>query len=174
MDATQIFANGKVLAAWLADWPLVVFLKWFLIVYCLVLFVDIILLLWDHGLRDDLRKNRYGTAERPIKSSSALRKEWRRIEARLKRNDPNEYKIAILEADQFTDRVLSEIGYPGTNLQDRLDALAQVSFEAVDKAQEAHQARNRIIFDTDWHPNHEEAARIIGLFRDFLVHWEIV
>lgn len=164
----------KIIVDWLAQLPIVVFFRWFLIVYCIVLFVDIILLLWVHGLRGDIRKNRYGTAERPLKSTAALRREWQRILSRLKKNDPNENKLAILEADQFTDRVLQEIGYPGANLQERLEEMSLVSFDSVDKAIEAHQIRNRIIFDTEWHPTQEEAAHALGLFHDFLDHWEIV
>ncbi|MEI8103550.1 MAG: hypothetical protein WCG84_01440 [Candidatus Moraniibacteriota bacterium] len=168
MDSVQI------IVAWLAQLPIVVFFRWFLIVYCAVLFIDIILLLWVHGLRGDIRKNRYGTGERPLKSMLSLRREWQHILDRLKKNDPNENKLAILEADQFTDRVLQEIGYPGINLQERLDAMALVSFESVDKAIEAHQIRNRIIFDTEWHPTREETTHALGLFQDFLDHWEIV
>ncbi len=173
VDVQQILANGMIWIDWIAHWPVVVFLKWFLIVYCVVLLVDIILLLSVHGLKDDARKSRYGSSERPLRSPGSLRREWSAIMARLRKNDPNEYKIAILEADQFMDRVLAEIGYPGANLQERLDAMASVSFESVDQAIEAHQARNRIVFDTEWHPDRTEAERILGLFQKFLDHWEI-
>lgn len=174
MDAEVVLADAKIILDWVAGSPLVIFLKWFLVVYCIVLFLDIILLLMVHGLGDDARKSRYGSSERPLKSPGQLRKEWQKIEARLKKSDGSEYKLAILEADQFTDRVLKEIGYKGTNLQERLDAMALVSFEAVDKAIEAHQVRNRIVFDTEWHPDRQETERVLGLFRDFLTHWEIV
>ena len=135
VDVQQILANGMIWIDWIAHWPVVVFLKWFLIVYCVVLLVDIILLLSVHGLKDDARKSRYGSSERPLRSPGSLRREWSAIMARLRKNDPNEYKIAILEADQFMDRVLAEIGYPGANLQERLDAMASVSFESVDQSE---------------------------------------
>jgi hypothetical protein len=173
MDVDVILLDAKILLDWLVSSPLAVFLKWFLVVYCIVLFIDIILLLFVHGLTDDARKSRYGSSERPLKSPSQLNKEWKKIEARLKKSDVGEYKLAILEADQFTDRVLKEIGYAGANLQERLDLMAQVAFESIDAALEAHQVRNRIVFDTEWHPDRQEAERVLGLFREFLDHWEI-
>lgn len=149
-------------------------IKAFLFVYVVVLVIDIALLLYVHGLKGDLKKLFYGTKDRPFRSATALRKEWQRIERRLSTGNPSEYKVAILEADHLTDAALQEMEYSGGNLQERLETMSAMGLGKADEVKEMHAIRNRIIYEQDFSVDRAEAERILGVYKDFLEHWEIL
>lgn len=146
----------------------------FLGLYCFVLLVDIILLFVLRPIGGDLKKGLFGTKERPLASVRNLTKEWKRIEARLLSDVPSEYKVAILEADAFTDRVLSEIGYEGVDFGERLGAILPGHFAKLPGLVEAHEIRNRIVLERNFSLDRSEAARVLTLYSDFLEEAEII
>ncbi len=146
----------------------------FLALYCLVLLADIILLFILRSIGGDLKKGIFGTKERPLQSARSLNREWRRIEQRLERNASSEYKLAILEADVFSNRMLAEMGYEGTDLGGRLETIPPGHFAALESLREAHAIRNRIVLERDFSLDRDEAARVLSLYRDFLSEAEII
>jgi hypothetical protein len=122
----------------------------------------------------DLKKGFFGTKERPLASARSLAKEWKQVEARLLSNTPSEYKVAILEADAFVDKVLSEMGYEGSDCGERLGAISPGHFAKFPELIEAHEVRNRIVLDRGFTLDRIEAARVLDLYHDFLVEVEIV
>lgn len=145
----------------------------FLGLYCLVLLLDIILLFVLRPIGADLKKGLFGTKERPLVSARTLQKEWRRIEERLLSKMPSEYKVAILEADAFTDRMLSEMGYEGKDVGERLRSIRPGHFSKMDALLEAHEIRNRVVLERDFSLDREEALRVLTLYHEFLDEAEI-
>ena len=146
----------------------------FLGLYCLVLFADIILLFILRSVGGDLKKGFFGTKEHPLASAGSLGREWKRIESRLASGASSEYKAAILEADAFVDRVLSEMGYEGVDGGDRLAKISPEHFSKLSALVEAHEIRNRIVRDRVFVPDRSEASRVLKLYRDFLDEVEIL
>jgi hypothetical protein len=146
----------------------------FLGLYCLVLFADIVLLFILRPVGGDLKKGFFGTKERPLASARSLNREWKNIEARLGCPTPSEYKLAILEADAFLDRVLSEMGYAGSDAGGRIEAIPPGHFSKLDALREAHEARNRVVLERNFVLGKTEAARVLGLYREFLEEAEIL
>lgn len=149
------------------------FLVAFLALYCVVLLLDIILLFILRPIGADLKKGIFGTKERPLASARTLQKEWKRIEERLLSKSPSEYKVAILEADAFTDRMLSEMGYEGKDIGERLRAIRPGHFAKMEALSEAHAVRNRVVFERDFPLDRAEAIRVITLYHAFLDEAEI-
>ena len=146
----------------------------FLGLYCLVLLLDIILLFVLRPVGGDLKKGFFGSKERPLAFASTLRREWARIEKRLAAGSPSDDKLAILEADAFVDRMLSEMGYPGKDVGERLLGIPPGHFSSLSGIIEAHDVRNGIIRDRKYALDHSEAKRVVKLYFAFLDEAEIL
>lgn len=60
---------------------------------------------------------------------------------------PNDWKLAIIEADIVLDDILKQRGYVGNTLGERLRAITPSQLSSIDDAWEAHKVRNRIAHD---------------------------
>jgi len=60
---------------------------------------------------------------------------------------PNDWKLAIIEADIILDDVLKQRGYVGNSLGERLRTITPSQLSSIDDAWEAHKVRNRIAHD---------------------------
>lgn len=58
--------------------------------------------------------------------------------------NPNDWKLAIIEADIILDEALKRQGYAGTSLGERLRSISPQSLRTLDDAWEAHKIRNEI------------------------------
>ena len=79
-------------------------------------------------------------------------------------NNPAEWKIAIIEADNILDNILKEVGYEGDTLAERLKAAGDG--EAMQEAWEAHKIRNAIAHDGEVKLTQREARRVVGLYEN--------
>jgi hypothetical protein len=147
--------------------------KFFLAIYVSVIFIDIVLLLMVRGLGGDIRNTLKGT-QMPLIPKSKIRKKWMAIEKRLQFNNIYQNKIAILEADKLANNILLNIGYAGANMKERLEKADNKQLEELDSLVEAHEVRNKIIYDDNFQINKEEAERVMGLYRKFLDDLEII
>lgn len=69
---------------------------------------------------------------------------WQEVEAHVQSNNPNDWKLAIIEADVMLEKMLEEAGYAGTTIADRLRSASTRSFGTVEDAWAAHRVRNQI------------------------------
>lgn len=61
--------------------------------------------------------------------------------------NPNDWKLAIIEADIILDDSLKQKGYPGNSLGERLKNVSPQQLNSLQDAWEAHKVRNRIAHD---------------------------
>ncbi|MBP9751243.1 MAG: hypothetical protein KBD19_00085 [Candidatus Moranbacteria bacterium] len=147
-------------------------LVWFLGLYTLVLFADIIMLLILRDIPSDLKKTLYG-AKRPIVSQSRFQKRWSGIEARLLTENPSQYKAAVLEADALAEEMLAGIGVGGSNMGERLAAVREGQIVRLGELREGHMMRNRIIQDPAFALSREEADTTLEKYRKFFDELEL-
>jgi hypothetical protein len=69
---------------------------------------------------------------------------WDIIQKRVTENSPESWRIAIIEADILLDETLSNAGYPGQSLGEKLKGANPQSFTTIQDAWEAHKVRNEI------------------------------
>ncbi|MCA9355448.1 hypothetical protein KC865_02755 [Candidatus Kaiserbacteria bacterium] len=62
-------------------------------------------------------------------------------------DNPNDWKLAIIEADIILDSVLKNRGYAGDSLGERLRSISPSQLGSLNDAWEAHKVRNRIAHD---------------------------
>lgn len=82
----------------------------------------------------------YDEYYRGKKSSSRLDQ----VVARSESDQPDDWKLAIIEADIILDTALKEHGYAGTSLGERLRGITPSQLSSIDDAWEAHKVRNQI------------------------------
>lgn len=59
-------------------------------------------------------------------------------------SNPNDWKLAIIEADIILDDILKQQGYAGNSLGERLKSISPNQLESLQDAWEAHKVRNKI------------------------------
>jgi hypothetical protein len=90
-------------------------------------------------LREEERKwsERYGGAEK-------VDSRWSEIQKHLFDDNPNSWRVAIIEADIYLEEILNEAGYIGVTLGEKLKSANPASFTTIQDAWEAHKIRNDI------------------------------
>lgn len=89
---------------------------------------------------------------------------WKRIDGYVRSENPSDWKIAILEADNLLEEVITRMGFEGENFGEKLKSIKPSQFPYLDHAWEAHKFRNDIAHSTDRPLAHSEANRIVGLY----------
>lgn len=59
-------------------------------------------------------------------------------------DSPNDWKLAIIEADIILDEILKDAGYLGASLGERLKSINPSQLESLDDAWQAHKVRNLV------------------------------
>lgn len=146
---------------------------WFLGFYTIVLFLDVVMLLFLRDISGDLKKTLYG-AKRPIVAQSKFQRRWDGIETRLRTGNPSQYKAAVLEADALAEEMLSGAGFDGVNMGERLAAVREGQIESLEDLRLGHAMRNRIIQDPAFALSMEEAEAALGRYRRFFGELELL
>jgi hypothetical protein len=80
---------------------------------------------------------------------SAKNNRLEKVLAHSDSSNPNDWKLAIIEADIILDDILKKQGYAGNSLGERLRSISPNQLESVQDAWEAHKVRNRIAHEGD-------------------------
>jgi hypothetical protein len=173
MDAIIAFQN--VLEAldtfWQESWFMAV-LKFFALIYILVVVADIIMLIMLTDIKASMRENLKGT-KRPAGKPAKYIKRWETILLRLTTGNVSQYKVAILEADAFAEEVLEALGYHGANMKERLESISPYAIETKADLITGHAVRNRVIQEAGFEPTREEAEEALRYFSNFFRETDI-
>jgi len=100
---------------------------------------------------------------------------WQRVDGLSRSKNPNDWKVAIMEADIILDEMLGKMGYHGETLSDKLKSIEKSDFVTIDKAWEAHKIRNAIAHQGgEFLVNEREARRVIGLFKEVFEEFKYI
>ncbi|MCA9366800.1 hypothetical protein KC887_00870 [Candidatus Kaiserbacteria bacterium] len=66
------------------------------------------------------------------------------VQQHIQSENPNDWKLAIIEADIILDDTLKEKGFAGSSLGERLRSISPTQLVSLNDAWEAHKIRNRI------------------------------
>lgn len=69
---------------------------------------------------------------------------WESIKQKVADSSPESWRVAIIEADIMLDETLTNAGYPGTSLGEKLKSANPESFTTIQDAWEAHKVRNEV------------------------------
>jgi hypothetical protein len=97
---------------------------------------------------------------------SKVVKMWKRVEGHIASDNPNDWKVAIIEADTILDEMVERMSYKGITLGERMKNIEKSDFNTLDDAWEAHKVRNAIAHDASFVLTEREARRVIELYRN--------
>lgn len=81
-------------------------------------------------------------------------------------DNPNDWKLSIIEADIILDELLKSAGYAGNSLGERLKSISVNQLQSIDDAWQAHKVRNQIAHaGSDFVLTHKLAQDTIKQYR---------
>ncbi|MFA6484673.1 MAG: hypothetical protein WCV59_00060 [Parcubacteria group bacterium] len=153
-------------------------IKFIIGIYVAVIFVDIILFLFQRGLGGDVRDTRLGMnvpkefLRKKPRQKLAMR--WKKLREEIETGENNKIKVAIISADDIIANLIRRMyaGAPFAKkeipIDEMLNAIPDGQIENMADIKNSHLERNRIIHDESFHPTKEEAYEILAPFEEFL------
>ncbi len=105
----------------------------------------------DVVLKTDLPKKRAADA-------------WAAVQKHFFTGDPNDLKMAVMEADNILNDALQYAGIRGANLGERLKNLKRNQVPNLEDVWAAHKLRNEIAHETNFSLKHDPAERALDAF----------
>lgn len=93
---------------------------------------------------------------------------WQKIEKRLESGVEADLKLAVLEADELFDQCLTQIGYSGKTLEEKLEKLTEEIIPNLNDIKRVREVRNSIVEDPSFKLEIEEAKRILAVYKKAL------
>lgn len=123
---------------------------WFSIVsfaFSVLLLIGIIYAVIRAGQLSAIQQAELAEAERAWRHAQGTlgsNSKWAEIETHATSGNPGDWRLAIIEADIMLDALLTEEGYPGGSVGEKLKSARPESFASLQDAWDAHKIRNDI------------------------------
>jgi hypothetical protein len=91
-------------------------------------------------------------------------KQWNKIKKRIDTGAEPDFKLAIIEADDFFIDVLEKAGYDAENFQDSIKKAGRLLNSSASQILTAHETRNSIVFNPDFKISLEETKKILDIY----------
>lgn len=101
---------------------------------------------------------------------------WEKVREHLSSENPNDWRLAVLEADIILGEMLEKMGYiKSETIGDKLKTIEKSDFTSLDQAWEAHRIRNMIAHGgSDYILTEREAKRVIGLYEQVFKEFRFI
>lgn len=100
---------------------------------------------------------------------------WEVILEHIESGNPNDWRLAILEADIMLGDMLDKLGYRGESIGEQLKSVDKSDFTTIDDAWEAHKVRNLIAHEgANFTIPDREAKRIVGLYKNVFEEFNFI
>jgi len=93
-----------------------------------------------------------------------MSKQWERIKKRIESGAESDYKLAIIDADDFLAEVLDKRGYDGETIEENIQKAGKMIEPILKDVLGAHEIRNSIVYDQDYKLSADEAKRVLGVY----------
>lgn len=100
---------------------------------------------------------------------------WESVRTRILSDNPSDWRLAIIEADIYLDKVLDQKGIFGDTLGDKLKQVMPEKLPSIQLAWEAHKVRNRIAHEgAEFTLTQPEARRVLSYFEIVFRDLEVI
>lgn len=150
---------------WLRPYSTVVSLLFFTgILYCFFRIQHIEEITKHHDEHHE--DERHGDTAHAVPQSESA-KRWERIMSHMETDRESDWRLGILEADVLLSEMVTNMGYHGDSLGEKLKAIEASDFTTLSKAWEAHGVRNKIAHEgASFALTEREAHRVISLYEE--------
>ncbi len=102
-----------------------------------------------------------------------IKKDWGEIMSHANHENESERKLAVIEADDALNDALSQLGYEGEDLLEKLKGLTEEIVPNIKDLQEAHKERRDIVYDPNKGLSKEEAKELIAVYEETFRYFQI-
>ena len=93
-----------------------------------------------------------------------MQQQWDRIKKRTDSGAETDYKLAIIDADDYLAEVLDNRGYDGNTFEEAIKKAGKLIAPILDDILRSHEVRNLIIYNPDYKLLPDEAKKILGFY----------
>lgn len=104
----------------------------------------------------------------------SIKERWQAVLNHLNSVNESDWKLAIIEADKIIDNLLTEKGLKGESIAEKLALIDKKELQNIDLLWEAHKIRNRIVHQTGFKLEYQEAKRAISYYQEALKELKIL
>ena len=139
-----------------------------IILYCLVR-------LYELNKESSTSSARLEETEAASSSFSEKNETWEHIRSNILSDNQSDWRLGVIEADIYLDKVLDRKGFFGDTLGDKLKQVTEEQLPSVQLAWEAHKVRNRIAHDgAEYTLTQPEARRVLSYFEIVFRDLEVI
>lgn len=111
-------------------------------------------------------KHNQSIREKKAREAGVFKNErWKKVLDYLFSGNSNDWKLAVIEADSMLFNLVTQLGFKGDTLGDKLKNANRDNFRSLSAAWEAHNVRNKIAHEgSSFEFSHHEAKMIISLY----------
>lgn len=100
--------------------------------------------------------------------------DWEKIIKLIDSDNPNDWKLAIIEADKMLEVVVNTFDVPGENIGDKLKNIEKGDFLSLNEAWQAHKVRNQIAHEHNFHLSQRDARVAIDNFAKVFKEFDFI
>jgi len=93
-----------------------------------------------------------------------ISKQWDRIKKRTESGAESDYKLAIIDADDFLGETLDDRGYDGKDFEESIKKTGKLIAPILDDVLKAHEIRNSIVYDPDYKLSVDQAQKVLDTY----------
>lgn len=90
---------------------------------------------------------------------------WKQIVRKMRSDDINNWKTAIIDADKILDDIVKSSGYRADTADERIKQLAPEALSNSEQVKEAHRVRNRAAQEPDFMITKEETLATLKIYK---------
>lgn len=92
-------------------------------------------------------------------------KRWNKIKKRVESGAESDYKLAIIDADDFLAEVLDDRGYEGADFKETINKASKLIAPILNDVLGAHEVRNSIVYNPDYKLSVDQAKKILDTYK---------
>ena len=93
-----------------------------------------------------------------------MSKQWDKIKKRTESGSESDYKLAIIDADDFLAEVLDNRGYDGKDFEENLQKAGRLIASILKDVLDAHEIRNSIVYNPDFKVSADQANKVLDTY----------
>lgn len=94
----------------------------------------------------------------------AISKRWKKIRQKLDTGVEAEYKLAVIEADDFLGEMLEERGFLEEGFEESIKKAGKGMLPNLEEILSAHEIRNSIVYNPDYKINAEDTKKLLAVY----------
>jgi hypothetical protein len=93
-----------------------------------------------------------------------MNKRWAKIKKRVESGAESDYKLAVIDADDFLAEVLDNQGYDGKSFEEMLQKASKLVSTTINDISMAHEVRNSIVYSPEFKLSSDQAKKVLDIY----------